>query len=113
MAALSKLPLEDLALLDNQATPAGIAHAAKIATLRVLDVSYAPTVGDESMKAVSQMPALEELKLGSAQVTDAGLQALADAKSLKKVTLRGLKKLTPAGIEQLRQARPDLVIEIP
>ena len=31
---LAKLPLEDLALLDNQATPAGVAHAARIATPR-------------------------------------------------------------------------------
>ena len=59
VAALTKLPLEDLALLDNQATPSGIAHAAKIATLRRLDVSHAPTVKDDSMPLVAQMPMLE------------------------------------------------------
>jgi hypothetical protein len=111
VAALTKLPLEDLALLDNQATPVGLAHAAKIATLRRLDASHAPTVTDESMSLVAQMPNLEEFKLGNAQVTDAGLQALAAAKSLKKLTLSGLKKVTSAGIEQLRKARPELVIQ--
>jgi hypothetical protein len=113
VAALTKLPLEDLALLDNQATPIGLAHAAKIATLRRLDVSHAATVKDDSMLLVAQMPMLEEFKLGSAQVTDAGLQTLAASKSLKKLSLSGLKNITPAGIEQLRKARPELVIQEP
>jgi hypothetical protein len=111
VAALTKLPLEDLALLDNQATPVGLAHASRIATLRRLDVSHAPTVSDESMPLVARMPKLEELKLGSAQVTDAGLQSLAASKSLKKLSLSGLKNVTPAGIEQLRKARPELAIQ--
>jgi hypothetical protein len=112
VAALTKLPLEDLALLDNQATPAGIAHAAKIATLRRLDVSHGPTVKDESMPLVAQMPALEEFKLGSALITDEGLQALAASKSLKKLSLSGVKGITPAGIEKLRKAQPKWVIEV-
>ena len=111
VAALTKLPLEDLALLDQQATAVGLAHAAKIATLRKLDASHAPTVGNDTMKLVAQMPALEEFKLGSAQVDDEGLQALAAAKSLKKLSLSGLKKVTPAGVERLKQARPGLVID--
>lgn len=112
VAALTKLPLEDLALLDNQASPIGLAHATKIATLRKLDVSHAPTVKDESMPLVAQMLALEEFKLGSAQVTDEGLQSLAASRSLKKLSLSGMKSITPAGIEKLRKARPELMIEI-
>ncbi|NBV20582.1 MAG: hypothetical protein EBS05_01095 [Proteobacteria bacterium] len=112
VAALTKLPLEDLTLLDNQATSAGLAHAAKIATLRKLDVSYAPTVGNDALKLVAQLPLLEEFKLGSAQVDDEGLQALAAAKSLKRLHLSALKKVTPAGVERLKQARPDLVVEV-
>ena len=111
VAALAKLPLEDLALLDNQATPVGVAHAAKIATLRKLDISHAPTVGNDSLKLLAQMPLLEELKVGSAQLTDEGLQSLAAAKSLKKLSLSGMKQITPAGVEQLRKARPELTIE--
>ena len=111
VAALVNLPLEDLALLDNQATAAGLAHAAKIATLRKLDASHAPTVGNDTLKLVAQMRVLEEFKLGSAQVDDEGLQALAAAKSLKKLSLSGLKKITPAGLERLRKARPELVID--
>jgi hypothetical protein len=106
-----KLPLEELALLDNQATAGGLAHAAKIATLRRLDVSHAPTVRDDSLQLLAEMPLLEELKIGSAQLTDDGLQVLSAAKSLKKLSLSGLKMVTAAGIERLRRSRPDLVIE--
>lgn len=112
VAALAKLPLEDLALLDNQATPTGLAHAAKITTLRRLDVAHAPTVADDSLRLVSRMPALEEFRLGSARVTDDGLLELVAAKSLKKLSLSGLKLVTPAGVERLRQARPDLHVEV-
>jgi len=112
VAALAKLPLEDLALLDNQASPVGLAHAAKLATLRKLDVSHAPAVKDESMQLVAQMPSLEEFKLGSALITDEGLQSLAASRSLKKLSLSGLKGITPAGIEKLRKAQPKWVIEV-
>ena len=112
VAALTAMPLEDLSLLDNQATTEGLLHAAKIKTLRRLDASHAPTVNDESMPLIAQLPALEEFKLGSAQITDAGLQALVASKSLKKLSLSGNKKLTPAGLEQARKAaRPELTIE--
>ena len=112
VAALAKLPLEDLALLDNQATPAGLAYAAKIATLRRLDVSHAPTVTDESLRAVGLMPALEEFNLGSANVTDDGLMQLAPSMSLKRLTLTGLKLVTTTGIERLRKARPELRVDV-
>ena len=108
----ANLPLKDLALLDNQASPVGLAHAAKIATLRRLDVSYAPTVTDDSLRLVAQMPALEEFKLGSAQVTDGGLRALAASQSLKKLSLSALKGITPQGIETLRKTHPTWVIEV-
>ena len=112
VAALAKLALEDLALLDNQATPAGLTYATKIATLRRLDVSHAPTVTDESLQGVGLMPALEEFNLGSANVTDAGLMELAVSRSLKKMSLTGLKLVTPAGIERLRKACPELQVEV-
>lgn len=111
VAALTKLPLEDLSLLDNQATPEGLAYAAQITTLRRLDASHAPTVKDDSLPPIARLPNLEEFKLGSAQVTDDGLQRLAASKSLKKFTLSGLKNVTPAGLDKLRQACPHLTIE--
>jgi hypothetical protein len=111
VAALVMAPLEDLALLDNQATPAGLAHAAKITTLRILDASHAPTVTDASLTAIAAMPQLTEFRLGSAQLTDEGLQALAASKSLKKLTLTGLKQVTAEGVKRLRESLPQCVIE--
>lgn len=111
VAALVKAPIEDLALLDNQATPVGLAHAAKIATLKVLDASHAPTVTDASLPAIAALPQLAEFRLGSAQITDQGLQQLAASKSLKKLTLSGLKMVTPDGVNRLREALPQCVIE--
>lgn len=75
-------------------------------------VSVQPHYGDESMELVAQMPNLEEFRLGSAQVTDEGLQLLAAAKSLKKLTLSGMKNITPSGIERLRKSRPELAIQV-
>ena len=113
VASLVGLPLENLSLLDNQATPEGIAHAATISTLRVLDVSHAPKANDESLKQVSQLPRLEEFRIGSSpDITDAGLLALASSKSLKKLTLIRLKNVTEPGLAALRKARPDLTIEV-
>ena len=111
VSALVKAPIEDLALLDNQATAVGLAHAAKIATLRILDASHAPTVTDAALPAIAAMPQLAEFRLGSAQVTDQGLQALAASKSLKKLTLSGLKMVTEDGVKRLRAALPQCVIE--
>ena len=64
------------------------------------------------MRLVAQMPALEEFKLGIAQVTDDGLRALAASKSLKKLSLSALKGITPMGIETLRKTHPTWVIEV-
>ena len=61
---------------------------------------------------IAQLPQLEEFRIGSARLTDAGLQHLARSKSLKKVTLSGLKQVTEAGIAKLRLARPELTIEV-
>ena len=112
VAALTKLPLEDLSLLDRQATPVGIEHAAKIHTLKRLDVSYAPTVTDESLRLVAGLPQLEEFRLGSAQVTDAGLQHLAACKSLRRLYLSGLPRISEDGISELQTACPELTIDV-
>jgi hypothetical protein len=110
VASLAKLPLEELWLLDKQATAVGITHAAKISTLKRLDVSFAPT--DNVMPLLASMPKLEELHLGGAQLTDEGLKHLAQSKSLKRIAISGLKQVTKAGIEELKKSRPELTIEI-
>jgi len=110
VAVLVGLPqLEDLSLLDNQASPEGIAHAARISTLRRLDVSYAPKADDASLKQIAGLPKLAELSIGgSAFITGDGLLALAGAPSLKKVTVGKMKNVTPEAIEALKKKRPDI-----
>ena len=112
VAFLVNSPIEDLSLLDNQATPEGLAHAARITTLRKLDLSHAPTVTDESLPAIAALPKIEEFRLGSAGITNEGLQKLATSTSLKKISLSGLKQVTMDGIEQLRKAKPGLVVTV-
>lgn len=110
VAFLQELPLEDLTLEDNQANPRGIGHAAAIRTLRRLDLSYAPEADDESLRKVASMPALEEFTVaGSARITGAGVLALAESKSLKKIALGQMKRLAD-DIEALRKRRPDLEV---
>lgn len=111
VAALTQLPLEDLALLDRQASPEGIHHASRIGTLLRLDVSYAPTVTDADLKHLAAMPRLRELKLGHAQITNDGLQSLAACKSLKLLQITRLKEVTDAGVQQLQKSRPDLKVD--
>lgn len=113
VASLAHLPLEDLSLLDNQANPVGIAHAAKIQTLKRLDVSYAPTANNSALAMVAALPHIEEFHVGSApDITDAGIAAFAGTKSLKKLVLHQLKNVTEQGIAELEKARPDLVVEV-
>ena len=70
------------------------------------------TSPDESMPLVAALPKLEAFRIGSAQVTDEGLRHLFGAKSLKKITVSGLKQVTDAGIEELKKARPELIVEV-
>lgn len=111
VAVLKDLPLlEDLTLEDNQADPSGIAHALEIRTLRKLDLSSAPLVDDGCLRKIALMPALEECTIGgSGRITGAGVAALAESKSLKKITLGQMKHLA-ADIEALRARRPDLEV---
>jgi hypothetical protein len=107
LAGLTRL--EDLSLLDNQATPEGIAHAAKIQGLRRLDVSYAPNVGDATLKLLAAHPKLEGLLIGgSALITDEGVLALAESGSLKKLTLQSLKKVSEEAVARFKKARPNV-----
>lgn len=113
VASLAGLPVEDLSLLDHQATAEGISHAAAIQSLRRLDCSYAPKANDAALALVAKLPHLEEFRIGGAgEITDAGIAAFAQTKSLKKLALHQLKKVSPQAVADLSKARPDLLIEV-
>jgi hypothetical protein len=113
IAYLKDLPLVELELFDNQSSEEGILHAAAIPTLKLLSCGYAPRVTDAALDAVAKMPALETFSISGAKVTDEGIQKLAAVKTLKTVKLGKMKGVTAEGIEQLRKARPDVVVESP
>lgn len=112
LSQVGSLPLQELELFDKQATDEAVAFAAKIPTLRMLNISYGPAVTDAALDLIVGMPALEELKISGTKMTDAGLLKLADSKSLKKLSLAKSKTLTDAGIAKLRLVRPDLTVDV-
>lgn len=113
VAALTKIPLVDLSLLDKQADPEGFEHASRIHTLRKFDAGHAPTVDDASLAKLATLPELVELRIGGAsKITDAGILALKDAKALQQLTLQRLKGITDDGVTALQEARPDLTIVV-
>lgn len=68
---------------------------------------------DVSLAKVAQLPNLTEFRIGGAPgITDAGILALKDAASLRKLTLQRLKNVSEAGVATLKAASPDLKIEV-
>lgn len=111
IAHISKLPLEDLSLLDKQADSIGVRHASKIKTLKKLDISYAPKLTNEDLSAIADLTKLEELRIGgSKNITDEGIQIFAKVKSLKKLTLQRMKNVTEDAVMSLKETRPDMEV---
>ena len=111
IAHITKLPLEDLSLLDKQADSIGVRYASKIKTLKKLDISYAPKLTDEDLTAIADLDNLEQLRIGgSKNISNDGVQILAKAKSLKKLTLQRLKNVTEDAVVTLKKTRPDLEV---
>jgi hypothetical protein len=110
VAALAALPIEELWLLDRQATAEGLAEAATITTLRKLEGG---SPDDDTLRRLAALPHLEELSVSAKDLTDAGLEALAGSTSLRRVKLSGGKGITAEGLEAVRQKAPRLTIVRP
>jgi hypothetical protein len=74
-----------------------IARARTVQRLDLLRVKN----NDEGLKTIATIPTLEEVAIGGEEVTDAGIRATAQCKSLDVVTLFGTKKVTDAGVKEL------------
>lgn len=117
LSQIAGVPLEELELFDKQATDEAVAFAAAVPTLRMLSISYGPTVTDAAIDSIVKLPALEQLKIGQTKITDAGLTRLAELKSLKVLSLTRSKNpkaqlWTDAALESLKKARPDLTLDV-
>ncbi len=68
-------------------------------------------LSDAGMAALAEVPELKALHLDGTRITDQGLAKLANSKKLEYV---GLEKtaVTPAGIAALRQALPQVEINV-
>lgn len=104
--------LERLAKLPHPSQPFGIklylekSDGPILAELKAFKhltriVTYGcPIDEDVLLKALAEMPQLEELQLNESKISNKGLEALARLKNLKKLGLRGTK-ITDAGIPAL------------
>ncbi|MBL4687198.1 MAG: hypothetical protein JKY37_21555 [Nannocystaceae bacterium] len=101
----------------DDATMAAIVASGRLSHLRFLSLDSCYQVGDATLKAIGAgaMPKLEGLVIGSTDITDEGLMALADvSKTPALVVLLGLfiPKITEEGVEALADARPNLRIQL-
>lgn len=96
---LNELPLEVLALSDNDITDKGLAHLSSMRHLTTLELNRT-RVTNAGMKDLAKLPELTVLYLSGTQVGDAGLANLAGLRSLTMLTLSNTD-LTDAGLEHL------------
>jgi hypothetical protein len=99
--------LEELSVEKTRITDAGLVH---LKGLPLEGLSLASTgVTDAGLAELSAIKSLVRLRLYRTKVTDAGLAHLRGLPKLKTVDLRETQ-VTEAGVEALRQARPGLWI---
>ena len=95
-------------LRHTRITDAGSAHLANLYNLKEISLDAFGVerdgfgVGDEAMKVLGQLPALECVGLRLTKVTDAGLAALCDCQTLTQLDLSGTK-VSDAGMMHLQR----------
>ncbi|MCK4602464.1 MAG: hypothetical protein KAU28_08355, partial [Phycisphaerae bacterium] len=115
-------------LLWTKATPMGLRELKDLPHLRTVLMS-GEGLTDKGLLVLKELPriqviacyagpqgsndpnGLEHLELWQTKVTDLGLLALKDRKSLRQVVIRQCPWITDSGVKALRKARPDLKIE--
>jgi Leucine-rich repeat (LRR) protein len=102
LAHLAKLPsLKYLMLAGTNFTDAGMAYLKDITSLRILHVGGLANLTDAALEHIAEIPNLEAVSLHwSGNITDDGIAALAQSKSLKKLDI-GSSKVTDTGLSYL------------
>jgi hypothetical protein len=67
-------------------------------------------VTDRGIDHLLRLQQLVTLELGRSALSDSGLLALAELRSLRRLDVRGAVAVTPAAVTRLRAMRPDLDI---
>ncbi|MHC4336962.1 MAG: leucine-rich repeat domain-containing protein [Planctomycetota bacterium] len=116
LVCLKDLPrLSYLSLNSGNFNDTGLSHLKNISTLKTLDLNHLP-VTDEGLRHVSGLTGLEDLSLYNTEVTDGGLAYLKSMPFLKKLDIkkRGQKdQITDAGMEHLAQINSLEHLELP
>ena len=110
--------LQSLEINAPRITGRGLTALHELAELRNLYVS-SPAFTDAGLREIARNPRLEQLSLGGWQtgapagVTDAALEHLAQARSLRQVNLfRKNGQVTDAGVDALKKRKPDLTVNL-
>jgi len=117
--------LKVLNISPSRMTDAGLTSIAKLRSLEVMHLEGNDKMSNDSLKALTQLPALRHLRLigpftdsamthlaampalrvlwlDTTNVTDAGLQRLSQSKSIERLCLHWLDKITDRGVAHLR-----------
>ncbi|HBE68720.1 MAG TPA: hypothetical protein DDW52_11295 [Planctomycetaceae bacterium] len=132
---LAALPLEELDLSEcQQFSDAGLESIGKIKTLKKLNLWRTPTtdagighltslvnllwlnldniaLSDSGLESLTAMKQLNFLHLGSTQVTDAGMKHLVELDALNDLRVTRTA-VTEDGVQQIRDANPDIKIQL-
>jgi len=98
--------LQELVLWDAPITDAGLKHLAPLKDLRNLDLAFATKITTAALADIAQFPKLERLNLAGTKTDD--VSALSKLTTLQELRLG---KLTPKGVDELKKARPTLMIK--
>lgn len=102
IAEIAKLPaLNELEIVADKLTDAGLAALARIRNLQVLHLEGTAQMTDEGLKALATLPRLRHLRL-SGPFTDKGLSYLAATPALKVLWLEA-PRTTEEGLRSLAQ----------
>lgn len=106
--------LRSLDLSATGITDAGVKHLSKIKTLEELSLSQTG-VGNESLKALAELPALRMLELSDTHVESTGLAPLAKLNNLSILSLswQKLGREDLQGMAQLRQLKAIILNGVP
>jgi len=98
--------LETLEIWQTNLGDSGLAHIAKLANLKTLDISKCKNVTGAGVGELTKLVKLETLNLSETGIDDAGLEKLSTMHQLKSLDLK-LTRVTDDAVAKFRSAVPE------